>query len=234
MKEAALFASILPQGQLQCLASRGPSRGAREKHESMIKAEQSLRLNQHCTTLRCWRQADMQDRQWNTQMHFAEQRRCTGLKKEPNFKSTIRLCWFHSITVFQRWEFYPYSLAKMWEVGLDHVDAHQHPPAAEAHHAQPALEHEALVVSGSDARLESFGAADSVSFLGLPLWVVHPLHVLSQFVFPLHQGITVTIATTSVMLTAILFATDRNHNVSCSDTSLAFSLHCCCEIEVHA
>lgn len=120
-------------------------------------------------------------------------------------------------------------------MGLDHVDAHQHPPAAEAHHAQPALEHEALVVSGSDARLESFGAADSVSFLGLPLWVVHPLHVLSQFVFPLHQGITVTIATTtSVTLTAILFATDRNHNVSCSDTSLAFSLHCCCEIEVHA
>lgn len=62
---------------------------------------------------------------------------------------------------------------------------HQHPPPAETHHAESAFEHEALVVSGSYPRLERFGAADSISFLGLPLWVVHPLHVLSQFVFPL-------------------------------------------------
>lgn len=62
---------------------------------------------------------------------------------------------------------------------------HQHSPPAETHHTQSALEHEAFIVSGSYARLESFGAADSVSFLGLPFWVVHPLHVLSQFVFPL-------------------------------------------------
>lgn len=67
------------------------------------------------------------------------------------------------------------------------MDTHQHSSPAETHHTQSALEHEAFIVSGSYARLESFGAADSVSFLGLPFWVVHPLHVLSQFVFPLRE-----------------------------------------------
>lgn len=62
---------------------------------------------------------------------------------------------------------------------------HQHAPAAEAHHAEAALEHEALIVSGRDPGLEGFGAADPISLLGLPLWVVHPLHVLSQFVLSL-------------------------------------------------
>lgn len=53
----------------------------------------------------------------------------------------------------------------------------QHASSPEAHHAQAALEREAVVVGGRDARLERLGAADAVSFLGLPLRVVHPLHV---------------------------------------------------------
>lgn len=71
------------------------------------------------------------------------------------------------------------------DIQLEHTDTHQHPPPAETHHTEPALEHEAFVVSGSYPRLECFWAADSIGFLGLPLWVVHSLHVLSQFVFPL-------------------------------------------------
>lgn len=53
----------------------------------------------------------------------------------------------------------------------------QHAAPAEAHHAQAALEREAVVVCGRDAGLECLGAADAVGFLGLPLRVMHPLHV---------------------------------------------------------
>lgn len=53
----------------------------------------------------------------------------------------------------------------------------QHAPPPEAHHAQAALEGEAVVVRGCDARFEGLAAADAVGFLGLPLRIVHPLHV---------------------------------------------------------
>lgn len=64
----------------------------------------------------------------------------------------------------------------------------QHAPPPEAHHAQAALEREAVVVGGRDAGLEGLGAADAVGFLGLPLGVMHPLHVFAQFVFSLLGG----------------------------------------------
>lgn len=62
---------------------------------------------------------------------------------------------------------------------------YQHAPPPEAHHAEAALEREAVVVGGRDAGLECLGAAAAVGFLGLPLRIVHPLHVLPEFVFPL-------------------------------------------------
>lgn len=65
------------------------------------------------------------------------------------------------------------------------MDTDQHAPPPEAHHAEAALEREAVVVGGSDAGLERLGAAAAVSFLGLPLRIVHPLHVLPEFVLPL-------------------------------------------------
>lgn len=63
----------------------------------------------------------------------------------------------------------------------------QHASPAEAHHAQAALEGEAVVVRGRDARLERLGAADAVSFLGLPLRIMHPLHMFPEFVFSLFR-----------------------------------------------
>lgn len=63
------------------------------------------------------------------------------------------------------------------------TDQHSSPP--ETHHAQTALECEAVVVCGGDAGFEGLGTADAVSFLGLPFRVMHPLHVLSKFVFSL-------------------------------------------------
>lgn len=54
---------------------------------------------------------------------------------------------------------------------------YQHAPSPEAHHAQAALESEAVVVCGCDSRFEGLGAADAVSFLGFPLRIMHPLHV---------------------------------------------------------
>lgn len=62
---------------------------------------------------------------------------------------------------------------------------YQHASPPEAHHAQAALEREAVVVCGCDPWFEGLGTADAVSFLGLPLGVMHPLHVLSEFVFSL-------------------------------------------------
>lgn len=62
---------------------------------------------------------------------------------------------------------------------------YQHASPPEAHHAEAALEGEAVVVCGGDARLEGLGAADAVSLLGLPLGIMHPLHVFPQFVFSL-------------------------------------------------
>lgn len=62
---------------------------------------------------------------------------------------------------------------------------HQHASPPEAHHAQAALEREAVVVRGRDPRLERLGAADAVRFLGLPLRVMHPLHMFPQFVLSL-------------------------------------------------
>lgn len=61
----------------------------------------------------------------------------------------------------------------------------QHASSPEAHHTQAALEREAVVVCGCDAWLEGLGSADAVSFLGLPFRVMHPLHVLPEFVFSL-------------------------------------------------
>lgn len=55
----------------------------------------------------------------------------------------------------------------------------QHASSPEAHHTQAALEREAVVVSGRNTRLERLGAADAVSFLGLPLRIMHPLHMFS-------------------------------------------------------
>lgn len=69
--------------------------------------------------------------------------------------------------------------------GCGAVDTDQHAPPPEAHHAEAALEREAVVVGGRDAGLERLGAAAAVGFLGLPLRIVHPLHVLPEFVFPL-------------------------------------------------
>lgn len=63
------------------------------------------------------------------------------------------------------------------------TDQHASPP--EAHHTQPALECETVVVCGRDPWFEGLGTADSVSFLGLPFRVMHPLHVLPEFVFSL-------------------------------------------------
>lgn len=54
---------------------------------------------------------------------------------------------------------------------------YQHASPPEAHHAQTALEREAVIVRGCDSRLEGLGAADAVGFLGLPLRVMHPLHM---------------------------------------------------------
>lgn len=62
---------------------------------------------------------------------------------------------------------------------------YQHSSPPETHHAQTALECEAVVVCGGDAGFEGLGTADAVSFLGLPFRVMHPLHVLSKFVFSL-------------------------------------------------
>lgn len=53
----------------------------------------------------------------------------------------------------------------------------QHASSPEAHHTQAALEREAVIVGRRDAWLEGLRAADAVGFLGLPLRVVHPLHV---------------------------------------------------------
>lgn len=63
-----------------------------------------------------------------------------------------------------------------WEWQPIGTDQHASPP--EAHHAQTALEREAVVVGGGDTRLERLGSANTVSFLGLPLRVMHPLHML--------------------------------------------------------
>lgn len=66
------------------------------------------------------------------------------------------------------------------------VFTHQHPPASEPHHAQPALEHEALEVGGGHLPpLDGLGAVVSVGFLGLSVGVVHALHVLPQLILPL-------------------------------------------------
>lgn len=62
---------------------------------------------------------------------------------------------------------------------------YQHASPPEAHHAQAALEREAVVVCGRDPWFEGLGTADAVSFLGLPFRVMHPLHVLPEFVFSL-------------------------------------------------
>lgn len=97
--------------------------------------------------------------------------------------------------------------------------AHQHAPAAEAHHAESALEHEALVVSGSDPRLEGLGAADPIRLLGLPLGVVHPLHVLSQFVLPLGKSNQAGKHQHCYCLTTCY----KSHNASCSDISLGLT-----------
>lgn len=56
--------------------------------------------------------------------------------------------------------------------------SHQHSPAPESHHAQPALEDEALKVGGGGLQFQGFGAVDPVGFLSLPVRVVHALHVL--------------------------------------------------------
>lgn len=56
---------------------------------------------------------------------------------------------------------------------------YQHAPSPEAHHTQAALEREAVIVCGRDSRFEGLRAADAVSFLGLSLRVMHPLHVFS-------------------------------------------------------
>lgn len=71
------------------------------------------------------------------------------------------------------------------EAGICSSSTDQHASPPEAHHAQTALEREAVVVRGCDAWFEGLGAADAVSFLGLPFRVVHPLHVLPEFVFSL-------------------------------------------------
>lgn len=65
------------------------------------------------------------------------------------------------------------------------ASTNQHASPPEAHHAQAALEREAVVVCGCDSGLEGLGTADAVSFLGLPFRVMHPLHVLPEFVFSL-------------------------------------------------
>lgn len=62
---------------------------------------------------------------------------------------------------------------------------YQHASSPEAHHAQAALEREAVVVCGGDAGFEGLGSADAVRFLGLPFRVMHPLHVLPELVFSL-------------------------------------------------
>lgn len=62
---------------------------------------------------------------------------------------------------------------------------YQHASPPEAHHAQAALECEAVVVCGCDSWFEGLGTADAVSFLGFPFRVMHPLHVLPEFVFSL-------------------------------------------------
>ena len=64
---------------------------------------------------------------------------------------------------------------------------YQHAPATEAHHAEPTLEHEALKVGGWHLLLKGFGAVTAVRFLGLALGVVHALHVLTEFIFPLME-----------------------------------------------
>ena len=66
--------------------------------------------------------------------------------------------------------------------------SHQHPPPAEAHHADAALEHEAVQVGRGHLQLQSLGAVHAVCLLGLPVGVVHPLHVLPQLVLPLEGG----------------------------------------------
>lgn len=66
------------------------------------------------------------------------------------------------------------------------VLTHQHPPASESHHAQPALEHEAFEVGGGHLPpLDGLGAVVPVGFLSLSVGVVHALHVLPQLIFPL-------------------------------------------------
>lgn len=65
---------------------------------------------------------------------------------------------------------------------------YQHAAAAEAHHAESTLEHEALKVGGWHLLLQGFGAVTAVRFLGLPLGVMHALHVLTQFILPLMEG----------------------------------------------
>ena len=66
--------------------------------------------------------------------------------------------------------------------------SHQHPPPAEAHHADPALEHEAVQVGHGHLQLQGLGSVNAVRLLGLPVGVVHPLHVLPQLVLPLEGG----------------------------------------------
>lgn len=65
------------------------------------------------------------------------------------------------------------------------VGAHQHSSASEPHHAHSAFEHEALEVCGGHLQFEGFGAVHPVGLLGLSVRIVHALHVLSQFIFPL-------------------------------------------------
>lgn len=68
------------------------------------------------------------------------------------------------------------------------MDTDQHASPPEPHHAQSTLKHKALIVSRSYPRLEGFGAADSISFLGLSFWIVHSLHVLPELVFSLFRA----------------------------------------------
>lgn len=76
---------------------------------------------------------------------------------------------------------------KQKRVALEAWGTDQHASPPEAHHAQAALEREAVVVRGRDPRLERLGAADAVRFLGLPLRVMHPLHMFPQFVLSLFR-----------------------------------------------
>lgn len=70
---------------------------------------------------------------------------------------------------------------------LEPFGTDQHAPPPEAHHTQAALEREAVIVRGRDTRLKRLGTADAVGLLGFPLRIMHPLHMLPQFVFALSR-----------------------------------------------